>query len=545
MLFNSYPFLLLFLPLVLVVCFALARWRPAAATLWLVLASLFFYGWWDVRYVPLLLASIGFNYLAGLSIATRGGHAASSARWLLGLAIAANLGLLGWFKYAGFFAANAQAVFGGEWRLDAIALPLGISFFTFTQIAYLVDVYREPVTYRLTPYALFVTYFPHLIAGPILHHREMMPQFAAPIAYRCDYGNLAAGLTIFAIGLFKKTVLADGIAPFAGPVFEHSAHGYAPSLIEAWGAALAFGLQLYFDFSGYSDMAIGLSKMLGIRLPLNFDSPYNATSIIEFWRRWHMTLSRFLRDYLYIPLGGSRHGAARRYLNVFVTMLLGGLWHGAAWTFVAWGAVHGVLIALNHAWRALRAHVALRSRVLLAAERALGAVLTFVAIFAAWALFRAQDLPSAVVILRGMAGMNGITLPPVWITELADLVRWAAAHSGGEWLLRVIPQHLLSMAAGMPHVLAGANDTGVLIGKAQLLWIAALLGVAWFAPNTQQLMHRADAIIAARSAVRDTIARPAAWHWQANLPWALVSAVLLVGALLGMARVSEFLYFQF
>jgi alginate O-acetyltransferase complex protein AlgI len=541
MLFNAYPFLLLFLPLVLVVCFALARWRAAAAALWLVLASLFFYGWWDVRYVPLLLASVGFNYWAGRAIAGRGGHASNHARVLLGLAIAANLGVLGWFKYAGFFAVNASVLFGGDWRIDAIALPLGISFFTFTQIAYLVDVYREPVAYRLTPYALFVTYFPHLIAGPILHHREMMPQFEAPSAYRCDFDNLAAGLTIFAIGLFKKTVLADGIAPYAGPVFEHSAHGYAPSLLEAWGAALAFGLQLYFDFSGYSDMAIGLSKMLGIQLPLNFNSPYKATSMIDFWRRWHMTLSRFLRNYLYIPLGGNRHGPARRYVNVVITMLLGGLWHGAAWTFVVWGAVHGALIAINHAWRALRAHVALKSRWLLVTERALGAVLTFVAIFAAWVLFRAQDLPSAAMILRGMAGMNGIILPPVWTTELADLVRWVAGHSGGEWLLRVIPHQLLSVAAGMPQVLQGTNDTGVLVGKTQLLWIAVLLAVAWFAPNTQQLMQRADASLAKRGAV----ARPAAWCWKPTLPWALVSAALLVGALLGMARVSEFLYFQF
>jgi D-alanyl-lipoteichoic acid acyltransferase DltB (MBOAT superfamily) len=541
MLFNSYPFLLLFLPAVLVICFSLAKWRIAAAALWLVLASLFFYGWWDARYVLLLMVSVGVNYLAGQAIAVRGGRASRSARVLLGLTIAANLGVLGWFKYAGFFAVNANALFGSDWHLDALVLPLGISFFTFTQIAYLVDIYREPVCYRLVPYALFVTYFPHLIAGPILHHREMMPQFEAASSYRCHYANLAAGVTIFAIGLFKKAVLADGIAPYVGPVFEHSAHGYTPGLLEAWGAALAFGLQLYFDFSGYCDMAIGLSILLGIRLPLNFNSPYKATSIIEFWRRWHMTLSRFLRDYLYIPLGGSRRGPWRRYLNLFVTMLLGGMWHGAAWTFVAWGALHGIYIAINHSWRALRARVATPSRWLLKLERGLGAVLTFVAVFAAWVLFRAQDLPSAVTILRGMAGLNGMVLPQVWLVELADSVRWAAGHVGGELLLSLMPDQLLKMAAGMPHALTGRTDTGVLISKAQLLWIAGLLLLAWFAPNTQQLMQRADAFIAGPRAVM----RPTLLRWRPNLPWAVASALLLVGALLGMARVSEFLYFQF
>src|SRR5688572_12461679 len=400
MLFNSYTFLLLFLPVTLAGSFALARWRASAAALWLVLASFFFYGWWNARYVPLLAASIAFNYLAGQAIAS---HRAITARWILGLAVAVNIALLGYFKYAGFVGTNLDALFGSGFQFEHVVLPLGISFYTFTQIAYLVDMYRDPARYRPVPYALFVTYFPHLIAGPILHHREMMPQFEQPSGFRYDSGNLAAGLTIFAIGLFKKVVLADGIAPHVAPVFDQSAQGYAPTLLEAWGAALAYGLQLYFDFSGYSDMAIGLSKMLGIRLPLNFDSPYKATSIIEFWRRWHMTLSRFLRDYLYVPLGGSRHGALRRYLNLMLTMVLGGLWHGAAWTFVAWGAVHGLLLALNHCWRAILRRVRIESRWLGASGRALGAALTFTAVFAAWVLFRAHDLPSALLILRGMA----------------------------------------------------------------------------------------------------------------------------------------------
>ena len=538
MLFNSYTFLFLFLPVVLAVSYALAsRWTRSAA-LWIVLASLFFYGWWDARYVLLLAASVAFNYLAGRAIASRAGQ---RARWILALAIAVNLGVLGYFKYAGFFGANLNALFGAHLRFDEIVLPLGISFFTFTQIAYLVDMYREPTQYRPVPYALFVTYFPHLIAGPILHHREMMPQFERSSSFRFDSGNLAAGLAIFTIGLFKKAVLADGIAPHAAPVFDYSAQGYAPTLLEAWGASLAYGLQLYFDFSGYSDMAIGLSKMFGIRLPLNFDSPYKATSIIEFWRRWHMTLSRFLRDYLYIPLGGSRRGPARRYVNLFVTMLLGGLWHGAAWTFVAWGALHGVLLVINHAWRSLRRRIGSTSRWLNSGGQALGALLTFVAIFAAWVLFRAEDMPSAILILRGMAGMNGIVLPPSWVGELGDLMNWTA-RSGYGSLLGWLPNEWRLSAAGLPGggVAEGAGE-GVLVSKVQVLWIIALLAIVWFMPNTRQVMEGADAIIADRRAAP----RPTALRWTPSPRWAVATAILLTASLLGLARVSEFLYFQF
>ena len=296
MLFNSHSFLFVFLPIVLVGCFLLASRSARLAAPWLVVASLVFYGCWEPRHVLLLIASIGFNYAVGGVLAKHGGVEWRHGRALLIAGVAGNLCVLGYFKYLGFFAASANSVFGASLDVVAPVLPLGISFFTFTQIAYLVDVYRQPVHYPIVPYALFVTYFPHLIAGPILHHREMMPQFLAREGFRFDAANLCAGLTILAIGLFKKVVLADGIAPYSTPVFEHAAHGYTPGALEAWGAALAFGLQLYFDFSAYSDMDIGLSKMLGVRMPVNFHSPYKAKSIIEFWRRWHVTLSRFLRE---------------------------------------------------------------------------------------------------------------------------------------------------------------------------------------------------------------------------------------------------------
>jgi len=525
-LFNSYAFLLLFLPVTLAACFWLARRRgPHAATLWLVFASLFFYGWWDARYVPLLVASVAFNYGAGRALVRSAGR---RARIVLGLAIAVDLGVLGYFKYAGFLGAGVSSLTGTSLDFGHIVLPLGISFFTFTQIAYLVDVYREPARYDAARYALFVTYYPHLIAGPILHHREMMPQFGNPTAFRCDSANLAAGLTIFAIGLFKKVMLADSIAAYVAPVFDNAAGGYAPTLLEAWGAVLAYGLQLYFDFSGYSDMAIGLSKMLGVKLPLNFDSPYKAASIIEFWRRWHMTLSRFLRDYLYIPLGGSRHGPLRRYFNLFVTMLLGGLWHGAGWTFVAWGAAHGFFLAVNHAWRALKTRAgigtAVDARRFRTGERLLGAALTFIVVFAAWVLFRAQDLPSAILILKGMAGLQGVVLPAPWLYQLAA---WFPG-------LRIY-------LVGIPPGLIESAGAGVLISKGQVAWIAALLAVVWFAPNTRQVMERAEAIIADRRSVPTRTAL----QWAPHPGWVLATTCMLVASLLGLSRVTEFLYFQF
>jgi len=541
-LFNSYTFLFLFLPVTLAGAFVLARRSSSLAVGWLVLASLFFYGWWSWRHVPLLLASIAFNYFAGEAIARRGGEPGGRAFGLLSAVVVANLALLGYFKYAGFLVANVDVLAGANLRIEAIVLPLGISFFTFTQIAYLVDVYRDPTRYGVVPYALFVSYFPHLIAGPILHHREMMPQFGSPTAFRFGYANLAAGLTIFAIGLFKKTVLADGIAPYASPVYAAAAQGYSPGLVEAWGAGLAFGLQLYFDFSAYSDMAVGLSKMLGVKMPVNFESPYKATSVIEFWRRWHMTLSRFLRDYLYIPLGGNRRGPARRYVNLIATMLLGGLWHGAAWTFVLWGALHGAFLAVNHGWIALRSRIPAGPRPLGRMGTAIGAVLTFVAVFGAWTIFRADDLPSAIRIVRGLAGMNGFALPPAALAEIAEAARLVGQarfvpSSIAQWVVG----HFGALDAGLPTGMARGRSAGVLISKAQLGWMLALFAIAWLTPNTRQIMVRADAFLADHPLPR----YPAFLAWRLDARWAAASALLLAASLTSMTRVSEFLYFQF
>jgi D-alanyl-lipoteichoic acid acyltransferase DltB (MBOAT superfamily) len=295
---------------------------------------------------------------------------------------------------------------------ETILLPLAISFFTFQQIAYLVDAY-EGLTreYNFLHYCLFVTFFPQLIAGPIVHHREMLPQFASDTIYRFNQSTFTAGLTTFCLGLFKKVIIADGAATYATPVFDAAEAGEILTFFEAWTGAFGYTIQLYFDFSGYSDMAIGLGMMFGIRLPLNFFSPYKAVNIIDFWRRWHMTLSRFLRDYLYIPLGGSRRGKVRRYVNLMVTMLLGGLWHGAGWTFVAWGALHGFYLVVNHAWHAVRRSLGHNLEKTTLAGRTLSRIVTLTAVIFAWVLFRAESFGGAMSIISGMVGLNGFALP--------------------------------------------------------------------------------------------------------------------------------------
>ena len=400
MLFNSYPFIFLFVPIALIGYFALGRLGQLAPVIWLALASLAFYAVSNWQFVALLLASIAFNYAVGWLLIAR--RLSSRLRMIvLTAGVSGDLVVLGYFKYAGFLAANLNSLFSTGFSVNVL-LPVGISFYTFTQIAFLVDAYRGHVArYALPHYALFVTYFPHLIAGPILHHKDMIPQFEAAESKSPNPHLILCGLMIFAIGLFKKTGLADGIQPLVALAFGP----ITPSFDQAWIGALAYTFQLYFDFSGYSDMAIGISLMFGIFLPLNFNSPYRATSIIDFWRRWHMTLSQFLRDYLYIPLGGNRHGRILRYVNLMITMVLGGLWHGAAWTFVAWGALHGVYLCVNHAWNHFGPAVA--PRFARAADIA-ALIVTFVAVVIAWVFFRADNMASALYVLSKMADPSQI-----------------------------------------------------------------------------------------------------------------------------------------
>ena len=346
MLFNSYVFIFFFLPLTFFIYFFLGKRNSLGSKAFLVFASLFFYSWWNIAYLPLILTSMGVNYLLGRHLAVQKKKKSSfDGRLLLTLGILFNLGLLGYYKYADFFLENINTLLNTHWGLLHLALPLAISFYTFQQIAYLVDSYRnETREYDFLNYAVFVTFFPQLIAGPIVHHAEMMPQFANEKNRRINYQHIAAGLFVFAIGLFKKVVIADTFAQWANIGFDQ-----APTLtmIDAWATSLSYTFQLYFDFSGYTDMAIGAALLFNIKLPINFNSPYKALSIQDFWRRWHITLSRFLRDYLYIPLGGNRSSKHRIYLNLFLTFLLGGIWHGAGWTFVLWGALHGAAMMLH------------------------------------------------------------------------------------------------------------------------------------------------------------------------------------------------------
>ena len=522
MLFNSFPFIFLFLPVTLFGFFILGRREHKFAAAWIAAASVFFYGWWNPAFVLLLLASIVCNFGFGAKLARL--HAAGQGRQagrLLTVAVAANLLLLGYYKYTNFFLANLGELTGTPLAAD-IVLPLGISFFTFTQIAFLVDARRgEAKEYSFVHYCLFVTYFPHLIAGPILHHSEMMPQFRDNAVYRLKWDNLAVGLTLFLLGLYKKTVLADGVAEYVGPAFNAAAGGAAPTLLDAWGAALAYTFQIYFDFSGYSDMAIGLSRMFGILLPLNFDSPYKAASIIDFWRRWHITLSRFLRDYLYFALGGNRKGAMRRHINLFLTMLIGGLWHGAGWTFVCWGALHGVYLALNHAWRSLCLVFGFKPE-RLPGWNAYARLLTFVSVVVAWVFFRAADLNAALSMLKGMAGMNGLVLPERWLRY------WGAF---GSWLV----EHGVRFAE-MNYFQAGT----------QVNWIWILLLVCWALPNTQEIMaaYRPGLVSPGYRAITPG-GSTWNWAWKPSLGWLALSAGLGICALLSMTGFSEFIYFQF
>jgi D-alanyl-lipoteichoic acid acyltransferase DltB (MBOAT superfamily) len=513
MLFNSYPFIAVFLPAaIFAVWLANRLFARDGALATLTLASLLFYAWWNPPYVVLLILSIAANYYLASRIrrlAAQGRQ--SAARFLVILGVVGDLGVIGYFKYADFFITNIGALSGLDYTIGTIILPLGISFFTFQQIAYLVDSYRGHVaSHNFLDYALFVSFFPQLIAGPIVYHGEILGQIRGAAAFRFAANDIGMGFKIFVIGLFKKVVLADGMAAYATPGFEAVDGGTALSFLEAWSAALAYTLQLYFDFSGYSDMAIGLGRIFGLRLPINFNSPYKATSIIEFWRRWHITLSRFLRQYLYIALGGNRHGPARRWANLLVTMLLGGLWHGAGWTFIVWGGLHGIYLCLNHLWRFLRTAM-LGSLPVTRPERFAGFVLTFLAVLVAWVFFRAESFSGAIIMLEGMAGLHGMILPETWFARLGAV------------------QPLLT---GLGFV---AGKTPLFAGTWQFLATGGLLLCAFLAPNSQRLV--AWQLAPGRSRTQGFGGTVAATLF--GLIAGYTALHLLVGGY------SEFLYFQF
>ena len=397
MLFNSPAFLYGFLPCSLLAYYGAHHWYGARAAQWVLFAaSCVFYGAWDWHYLVMLLVLLSINFQLGGWLSRRPSVAVLSG------GITLNLLILGYFKYTDFFIGNLNAATGAQYPLLHIILPLGISFFIFQKIAYLVDCHKGLVTDRdPLRFAIFVMFFPQLIAGPIVHHAEVIPQLKRHSLIP-DAGRVSAGLFLLAVGLFKKVVIADWLATYVDEPFAHAAE---LQFLDAWTAVLGYALQLYFDFSAYSEMAMGLALLFGVSLPINFNSPYKAASIAEFWRRWHITLGRFLRDYLYIPLGGNRQGQSRAVFAALVVMLLGGLWHGAGWTFVIWGAMHGVYLAVHRVWSARYSM-----------PRLLGVAITFPAVLFAWVMFRAASVSDAVTIWKTMLGLNDLILPAVYHT---------------------------------------------------------------------------------------------------------------------------------
>ncbi len=507
----------------------------------LIVASMIFYSWWEPRYLPLILISVLANYTLGLLLSKTKTTSAFIRLWVLRFGIAANLGALCWFKYANFFVDSGNQILGTDIHLQQILLPLAISFFTFQQIAYLVDAYRSNQSETsFQRYALFVTFFPQLIAGPIVHHKEMLPQFSRQL-YGLKLNNLIVGGTIFLIGLFKKVIIADGVAPYSDTVFALAAAGETLTVLEAWTGALAYSLQLYFDFSGYSDMAIGLGKLFGLSLPLNFNSPYKSASIIDFWRRWHMTLSRFLRDYLYFSLGGNRKSASRTYINLILVMLLGGLWHGAGWTFVLWGGMHGLFLLINHGWRKLVATSASAESVSLPRKLlslSFNHAVTLLAIVFAWVMFRAENTTTALTMYQAMLGFNGIALPAEWVYNHAAMAQTLSA-------IGVQFQTLTNMGPLFTPlrdiaVLSGMQIQVDSVGTLTALFSLFLpIAFALFWPNTQQIMARFYTAPSAQGAAHS-------WYqWRINRIFASLTALVGAYACFGGGGVSQFLYFQF
>ncbi len=485
MLFNSYEFIFFFLPFTFLVYFYLntKHWTEAGKA-FLVFASLFFYSWWNIAYLPLILISMLFNYTLGRHLSSRKQRGREAGnRLLLTIGILFNLGLLGYYKYADFLLDNLNTLLHTQLDLLHLALPLAISFYTFQQIAYLVDSYRnETKEYDFLNYAVFVTFFPQLIAGPIVHHAEMMPQFSRKKNKLVSYHNIALGLFVFAMGLFKKVTIADTFAQWANLGFDQAV---SLTMVDAWATSLSYTFQLYFDFSGYTDMAIGAALLFNIKLPINFNSPYKALSIQDFWRRWHITLSRFLKDYLYIPLGGNRSSGGRTYLNLFITFLLGGIWHGAGWTFVLWGALHGLGMMLHRAWQktGYRMH------------SAVAWFITFNFINITWVFFRAKDFDDALKVLKGMFA-GPLLLPSAITSKLAFLE--TIGVEPGKWSKLFYHEPMI------------------------IVWILAGLGIVLFFSNSMQLQK----------------------HFKPDLTH-LVATIVMLLSLFMLSQKSEFIYFNF
>lgn len=490
MLFYSFEFMYLFLPITIIGYYLLGSKTRKLSVIWIVLCSLFFYGWWNPYFIFFLIGSVLFNYYLGLTL--RG----FKNKTLLIVSIAVNLGFIGYFKYFGFLVSIVTDLTGKHFSIGNIILPLGISFFTFQQISWLVDNYTDNISNRdrgVWEYGQFVMFFPQLIAGPIVHHSEMMPQFYEDKNRFVNWENIAAGISIFVIGLAKKVIIADAAAPYANIVFDAAQNDDPLLFVDAWVGALAYTVQIYFDFSGYADMAIGLALMFNIHLPLNFDSPYKSISISNFWRRWHMSLGRFFRDYVYIPLGGSRCGQLKYYTNLLLTMFICGVWHGAGWTFILWGALHGVYMVIDQLWsRFGPVHL----------PRFIATGITFISVVFAWVLFRAETLNDAWIVMQSMCNFSSANL--VFHSEQSEIV---------DGLFVVVP---------------------------------ALL-ICFILPNSQEFLDNfLNASNPNKRIVKDQKSRFIIW--QTNIYWAVAITILSIVSiycLIDQTNVQEFIYFQF
>ncbi len=511
MLFNSFEFITLFLPIVLVL-FYLSRvyFGFRVSVFVLVVSSFFFYAYWNPPYLILLIVSILVNFSLGTAISNR--ECSDKAKRLLVTAgIVFNLLLLGYFKYTNFFLDQLELVVDSTFHLDVL-LPIGISFYTFQQIAYIMDSYKEKTSYSFLDYCLFVSFFPQLIAGPIVHHAEMMPQFKQNKAREQLINSLSIGVFIFVCGLFKKVVIADNLSLYASPIFNAADEGMQITMIEAWLGTLAYSFQLYFDFSGYSDMAIGLAKMFGINLPLNFNSPYKSTSIIDFWRRWHITLSRFLRDYLYISLGGNRRGGIIRYRNLFLTMLMGGIWHGAGWGFVIWGCLHGLFLVINNIYHQFSL---VKGLFKIFDKKLFAWMITFFVVVLAWVPFRATTFEGVVGIWSSMFALNDIGLPVILVNMLGVQnleSTYLSTLVGGDYVLEIQDWAF----SGIPLIFAS-------------------FVIALFLPNSQQLSAYLQDVKSIFRIQRNALSRISA----------VTTALLFVVVLSMLNGATEFMYFQF
>jgi len=452
MLFNSYSFLFAFLPAVLVGWWGLSRWtQPRLA--FLTCASWIFYAWWDWRYLPVLIGATSVDYVAGHWIA--GTESERRRRLLLAASLTTNLGILAYFKCSGFFFSSLDGIgravgLGAPLPALHILLPVGISFYTFNSMSYTIDIFRRRIepTRNVLEYTTFVALFPHLIAGPIVRFADLGPQLRR-LTPRLTSEAAARGAFFLSCGLVKKLLIADQLSPYVGNLYQHHAH---LGLLSGWAAAVGYSLQLYFDFSGYSDMAVGLAWLLGFRFPQNFDSPFKAVNISDFWRRWNMTLSSWFRDYLFIPLGGSRRGTKRTVFNLVLTMFLVGLWHGAAWTFVVWGLVHGLYLG---------GHAVLRKAGWTPSSTVVNRLLTFLAVCAAFVLFRSPSLPVAGDVLSSMFGLNGLGTPmqlhalvPLKFALLVVALLVFVQFAPNTWQIRLKPRFVYGLATGMAAAVA-------------------------------------------------------------------------------------------